>query len=59
MDEALRVAELTEKDLQRRLKAMQKMWTEIVLKIEEFTGLSPQQLQEYYVSRILHQTITV
>ena len=44
------------KELNRRLKAIRKLWLKVILKIEDEIGLTPKQISEYYVHKILHQT---
>lgn len=56
--EALCIKNLSGKDLKRRLNAIQKMWREIVPKIEDETKMSLDQIHKYYVEKILNQTIS-
>ncbi len=43
------------KELHRKLDAIQKLWADIRLKIEDDFQLTPQQITDYYVHHILHQ----
>ena len=44
------------RDFNRRLKTIREMWHKIVPKIEDETGLTPDQISKYYVEKILRQT---
>ena len=54
--EAIIIKELSTRDFQRRLKALRKMWRDIVPKIKEETGLTIDLISRYYVEKVLHQT---
>jgi len=54
--EAMEVRNFSVRDFSRRLKAMRKMWHEILPKIEDQTGLTMDRLSKYYVEEILHQS---
>jgi predicted nucleotidyltransferase len=53
--DAMRLENFSKKDFNRRMKALQKIWREIVPKIKEETGLTPELISKYYVEKILHQ----
>jgi len=54
--EALNVKDFSVADFKRRLTVIRKIWSEIVPKIEQETGLTREQLSKYYVEKVLHQT---
>jgi len=54
--EAMKAKNMSTRDLNRRLKAIRKTWHEILPKIRDKTGLTPSQMSQYYVQRILRQT---
>ncbi|MEM3597139.1 MAG: hypothetical protein QXJ53_03315 [Candidatus Bathyarchaeia archaeon] len=54
--EAMMVEEFSFKDFERRLMAVRALWREIMPKIEEETGLTPEKATKYYVEKVLHQT---
>jgi hypothetical protein len=56
MKESMILKSFSTKDFHKRIKALQKMWQEIVPKIKEETGLTLEQISKYYVKEILHQT---
>lgn len=56
LGEAMRVKSMSPKDFDRRLRAIRRMWCEILPKIEDATGLTPTQMSKYYVQTILRQT---
>jgi predicted nucleotidyltransferase len=56
MEEAATVKSLSMQDLSRRIKALRKLWNEIVPKVEKQTRLTMDALHEYYVKTELHQT---
>ncbi len=55
LKDATAIRSLTKCDLQRRLKATRKMWSEMLLKIEEETGLTPATISKCYVEKVLRQ----
>jgi len=55
--EAITIKSLSAGDLNRRLNALRKIWFEILPKIEEETGLTPDLISKYYVQRVLHQIL--
>jgi len=44
------------RDFDRRLKAIREIWHKTVLKIEDETRLTPNQISKYYVEKILRTT---
>lgn len=63
LKEAMYTKNFSVKELYRRLKAIRKLWLNILPKIEDETGLAckhaglaPKQISEYYVHKILHPT---
>ena len=58
MKETMKIRSFSVKDFDRRMRAVRKMWHSIVLKIEDDTKLTMNQLSQYYVKKILHQTWT-
>lgn len=54
--EAIIIKEFSTRDFKRRLKALRKMWRDIVPKIKEETGLTIGLISKYYVQKVLHQT---
>lgn len=54
--EAMTIENFSEKDFDRRIEALQEIWREILPKIKEETGLTPELISKYYVEKILHQT---
>ncbi len=55
--EAMIIKELSTRDFKRRLNALRKMWSDIVPKIEEETGLTIDLISKCYVEKVLHQAI--
>jgi predicted nucleotidyltransferase len=53
--EAMVIKEFSTSDLERRLKAIRKIWRGTVPKIEEETGLTLEKLSKYYVENVLRQ----
>ena len=53
---AMIIRSFSARDFNRRLKTMRGIWHKIVPKIKDETGLTPEQISEYYVEKILHQT---
>lgn len=53
--EALTVKSLSKRDLDRRLKAARELWREILPKIREETGLTPELISRQYVKHVLRQ----
>lgn len=54
--EVMQAKNFSEEELNRRLKAIKELWTKIVEKIRDETGLTPEQISKYYVNNILKQT---
>jgi predicted nucleotidyltransferase len=54
--EAMTMRSFSARDFNRRLKTIREMWHKIVPKIEDETGLTPDQISKYYVEKILRQT---
>jgi predicted nucleotidyltransferase len=54
--DALSIEKLTGEDLYRRLKSLRQIWRTILVKIQEETGLTPDQITRCYVKMVLHQT---
>jgi len=55
ISEALTVKNLPKSDLDRRLKATGELWREILPKIREETGLTPELISRQYVKHVLRQ----
>lgn len=53
--DAIAIKSFTKRDFQRRIKAVRKMWREMLLKIEEETGLTPATISKCYVEKVLRQ----
>lgn len=53
--EALTVKSLSRRDLNRRLRAVKELWREILPKIREETGLSPELISKQYAKHVLGQ----
>jgi len=53
--EALTVRNLSKPDLDRRLRAARELWREILPKIREETGLTPELISKQYVKHVLKQ----
>jgi predicted nucleotidyltransferase len=53
--EALTVRSLSERDLDRRLRAARELWRKILPKIREETGLTPELISRQYVKHVLRQ----
>jgi predicted nucleotidyltransferase len=53
--EALTVKSLSERDLDRRLRAARELWREILPKIREETGLTPELISRQYAKHVLRQ----
>jgi predicted nucleotidyltransferase len=56
MKEAMIMRTFSARDFNRRLKTIREIWHKIVPKIEDETGLTPDQISKYYVEKILRQT---
>jgi len=56
LGEALLVKSFSEKDFNRRLMVIRKLWCELLPKIKEETGLTTELMSKYYVEKMLHQT---
>jgi hypothetical protein len=56
VSEALTVRNLSKPDLNRRLKATRELWLEILPKIKEETGLTPELISKEYVKHVLRQS---
>jgi len=54
--EAMLIRSFSARDFNRRLKTIREIWHKIVPKIEDETGLTPEQISKYYVEKILRQT---
>ena len=55
LNDAMKTDDLSVDALRRRLKAVRKIWAEILLKIKSETGFGPQGIDRYYVEQILNQ----
>ncbi len=55
LEEATTVKSLTKRDLQRRLKAARKIWSDVLPKIREETGLTPASISKCYIEKVLRQ----
>lgn len=53
--EALTVRNLSARELERRMRTIRKLWSEILNKIEHETGFTAQQLSKHYVKTVLNQ----
>ena len=56
LNEVMQAKNLSEEELNRRLKAIRELWMKILEKIRDETGLDPEQISKYYVTNILKQT---
>jgi predicted nucleotidyltransferase len=56
LGEAMTVKALSTHDLNRRLKALKTIWTEILPKLQHETGLTSKLISKHYVHNMLHQT---
>jgi len=57
LGEAMLVKSFSAEDFGRRLKAIRKLWGEVLPKIREETGLTTELISKYYVEKVLHQTL--
>lgn len=57
--EAVKVGNFSVTELSRRMEALRKMWREILLKIEEETGLTVELISRYYIEKVLHQVLAL
>ena len=55
VSEALTVKSLSMRDLDRRLRAVREIWREVLPKIREETGLTPELISRQYVKHLLRQ----
>ncbi len=55
LKDATTIKSLTKRDFRRRLKAVRRMWSEMLPMIMEETGLTPPALSKLYVEKVLHQ----
>lgn len=55
VEEALTAKELTTAELNRRLRILRRMWLDVLPKIRDETGLTPELLSKQYVAMVLHQ----
>jgi len=55
-EQAMSFKDFSTKELERRLEAIRELWLETLPRIKDETGFSPEQISEYFVQRILHQT---
>jgi predicted nucleotidyltransferase len=55
MEEAMNCKDLSEEDFERRVRALRKMWREILSKIEDETGLDQAKISRQYAVKILNQ----
>ncbi|MGA3191864.1 MAG: hypothetical protein ABSD73_05040 [Candidatus Bathyarchaeia archaeon] len=56
LNDAINLKGLTVEDPNRRLKSLREIWQVILVKMQEETGLSSDQITKYHVERVLHQT---
>jgi hypothetical protein len=56
LKDAINLKGLTVEDPNRRLKSLRETLQVILVKMQEETGLSSDQITKYYVERVLHQT---
>jgi predicted nucleotidyltransferase len=56
--EAITVKSLSKQDLNRRMKALRRIWQETLPEMEDETGLTQALISKYYVEKVLHQTST-
>jgi hypothetical protein len=57
LNDAMKTDDLSVDDLRRRLKAVRKIWAEILPKIKSETGFEPREIDRYYVEQILNQRV--
>jgi predicted nucleotidyltransferase len=57
LEDAMKTGDLSVDDLERRVKGIKKIWSEILLKVESDTGLALREIDRYYAERILNQRI--
>lgn len=55
LTESFTVKSLSARDLKRRLKALRTLWREILPKMKEETGLTPELISKEYVKKVLRQ----
>ena len=56
LTEAMTIKGMSKDNFERRLKALRKMWSNVMPKIEEGTGLTLDSLSRYYVEKVLCQS---
>jgi hypothetical protein len=56
LGEAMLVKSFSKKEFNRRLGALRELWSEILPKIKEETGLTTELIAKNYTEKILHQT---
>ena len=49
------VKSFSKKEFNRRLGAVRELWSGILPKIKEETGLTAELISKYYVEKVLHQ----
>jgi hypothetical protein len=55
LGEAMLVKSFSKKEFNRRLGAVRELWSGILPKIKEETGLTAELISKYYVEKVLHQ----
>jgi hypothetical protein len=55
VEEAMLVKSLSAQDLERRLLALRETWSQVLSKIREETGLTPDSMSKLFVEKVLHQ----
>jgi len=55
LKEAIKISNFSSKELNRRLKALRKLWNSIIPRIEKQTGFTTEQLTRYYIENVLQQ----
>jgi hypothetical protein len=53
--ETIKTKNLSAKEVNERLKAVRRIWRQVLPKIREETGLTSELISKYYVKRTLHQ----
>jgi predicted nucleotidyltransferase len=57
LKDAINVKGLTVEHLDRRLKSLRQIWQTVLVKVQEETGLTSNQITRYYVQRVLRQAL--
>lgn len=54
VEQALTMKNISRTDFNRRLRALRKVWLQIVPRIKKETGLTAEQITRYFVKKVLH-----